>query len=69
MCGRKQRMTEEWWWLVHGNKIRVFKSEAEAEVSLNSSEEAFLIDTGEGWSINLNKSEITIVKFNKSKKE
>ena len=62
-------MRTEWWWLVHGNKIRVFKSEAEAEVSLNSLEEAFLIDTGEGWSINLNKSEITIVKFNKSKKE
>ena len=61
-------MTEEWWWLVHGNKIRVFKSEAEAEVSLGSLEEAILIDTGEGWSINLNKSEIKIVKFDKSKK-
>lgn len=66
---RKLRMTEEWWWLVHGNRIRVFKSEAEAEVSLSSLEEAFFIDTGEGWSISLNKSEITIVKFNKSKKE
>lgn len=62
-------MTEEWWWLVHGNRIRVFKSELEAEVSLSSLEEAFFIDTGEGWSISLKKSEITIVKFNKSKKE
>lgn len=62
-------MTEEWWWLVHGNRIRVFKSEAEAEVSLSLLEEAFFIDTGEGWSISLKKSEITIVKFNKSKKE
>ena len=62
-------MTEEWWWLVHGNRIRVFKSELEAESSLSSLEEAFFIDTGEGWSISLKKSEITIVKFNKSKKE
>jgi len=61
-------MIEEWWWLVHGNRIRVFKSELEAESSLHSLSEEVVIDTGEGWSITFSKSEVTVVKFNKSKK-
>lgn len=61
-------MIEEWWWLVHGNRIRVFKSELEAESSLRSLGEEVVIDTGEGWSITFSKSEVTLVKFNKSKK-
>lgn len=61
-------MIEEWWWLVHGNRIRVFKSELEAENSLHSLSEEVVIDTGKGWSITFSKSEVTVVKLNKSKK-
>lgn len=54
-------MRTEWWWSAHGILIRKFQDKEAAQTSLDAETDPVLFITGEGWSFEVKKSEITIV--------
>lgn len=54
-------MRIEWWWSAHGVLVRNFQSEEEAHSEIQSESDPVIFATGEGWNIQIKKSEITVI--------
>jgi hypothetical protein len=54
-------MTEEFWWQAHGVLLRKFSSLEEGEAALSLESNPVILITGEGWNIEVKKSDITVV--------
>jgi len=54
-------MQVEWWWEAHGVLLRKFESKDEAEAMLIMEQNPVVFITTQGWDIQVNKSEITVV--------
>jgi hypothetical protein len=57
----EDNMTQEWWWSAHGVLLRKFSSQSEANAALSEEKNPVIFVTGEGWNIEVNKYEISVV--------
>ena len=56
----EDNMSQEWWWTAYGVLLRKFASESEAEEALLSETNPVVFITGQGWSFEVKKSDISI---------
>ena len=54
-------MTQEWWWSAYGVLLRKFDSESEANVALSAENNPVVFITGEGWTFEVKKSDISVI--------
>jgi hypothetical protein len=54
-------MRIEWWWSAYGVLVRNFQTEEEAHSAIQSETNPVIFVTGEGWDIQIKKSEITVI--------
>lgn len=54
-------MGQEWWWSAHGVLLRKFSSQSEASAALSEETSPVVFVTGEGWNIEVKKSDIFVV--------
>lgn len=54
-------MRIEWWWSAHGVLVRNFQNEEDAHSAIQSESDPVIFATGEGWNIQIKKSEINVI--------
>lgn len=54
-------MSEEYWWSAYGVLLRKFSSFSEGSDALDRETDPVVLITGEGWNIEVKKSDIAVV--------
>jgi hypothetical protein len=54
-------MSEEYWWSAYGVLLRKFSSFIEGSQALEAETDPVVFITGEGWTIEVKKSEISVI--------
>jgi hypothetical protein len=54
-------MSEEYWWSAYGVLLRKFSSLSEGSDALDRETDPVVLITGEGWNIEVKKSDITVI--------